>query len=221
MQQRLGSTGSLVRVLVSANSVVVLAGLEALIATSPVLQVVGSVTNKTTLLQEIEQQQPDVVLLELADRDHELPILLPSSEMDGPAFVILTDDWEQLPVAEWLRSGVQAVLPADANADEILETIQAVAIGLTVIHPDLLDSLLGTLPSSRSLPTEPDQTLTNREIEVLKMLAEGLGNKAIARRLNISEHTVKFHIGSIFSKLNASSRTEAVILGARQGVIVL
>jgi DNA-binding NarL/FixJ family response regulator len=58
-------------------------------------------------------------------------------------------------------------------------------------------------------------------VEVLQMLAEGLGNKAIARRLSISEHTVKFHIGSIFSKLNASSRTEAVILGARQGLILL
>jgi NarL family two-component system response regulator YdfI len=116
---------------------------------------------------------------------------------------------------------VQGILPTDANADEILEAIQAAAIGLTVIHPDLLDALLGLLPSPRSLPIEPDQPLTSREIEVLKMLAEGLGNKAIARRLKISEHTVKFHIGSIFSKLNASSRTEAVILGARQGMIVL
>jgi DNA-binding NarL/FixJ family response regulator len=65
------------------------------------------------------------------------------------------------------------------------------------------------------------ETLTNREVDVLSMLAEGLGNKAIALRLNISEHTVKFHIGSIFSKLHASSRTEAVILGARQGLILL
>ncbi|HKC74673.1 MAG TPA: response regulator transcription factor, partial [Chloroflexota bacterium] len=63
--------------------------------------------------------------------------------------------------------------------------------------------------------------LTPREIEVLGMLAEGLGNKTIARRLGISEHTVKFHVGSIFAKLDASSRTEAVTLGARRGLIML
>jgi DNA-binding CsgD family transcriptional regulator len=63
--------------------------------------------------------------------------------------------------------------------------------------------------------------LTPREIEVLGMLAEGLGNKSVARRLSISEHTVKFHVSSIFTKLNAKSRTEAVTLGARLGLIML
>ena len=67
----------------------------------------------------------------------------------------------------------------------------------------------------------PVQPLTPREVEVLHMLAEGLGNKTIARRLGISEHTVKFHVGSIFSKLNASSRTEAVTVGVRQGLVML
>jgi DNA-binding CsgD family transcriptional regulator len=67
----------------------------------------------------------------------------------------------------------------------------------------------------------PAQQLTPREIEVLGMLAEGLGNKTIARRLGISEHTVKFHVGSILAKLDASSRTEAVTLGARRGLIML
>jgi DNA-binding CsgD family transcriptional regulator len=67
----------------------------------------------------------------------------------------------------------------------------------------------------------PTQPLTPREIEVLGMLAEGLGNKTIARRLGISEHTVKFHVGSILAKLDASSRTEAVTLGARRGLIML
>nr|WP_228035594.1 response regulator transcription factor [Oculatella sp. LEGE 06141] len=74
---------------------------------------------------------------------------------------------------------------------------------------------------SRSLPASPSQVLTPREIEVLGMLAEGLGNKAIAKRLSISEHTVKFHISSIFTKFGVSSRTEAVMLGARQGLILL
>lgn len=73
----------------------------------------------------------------------------------------------------------------------------------------------------RTIPTSQGETLTPREIEVLVMLAEGTGNKVIARHLGISEHTVKFHVGSILAKLNASSRTEAVTLGVRQGLILL
>ena len=71
------------------------------------------------------------------------------------------------------------------------------------------------------MPARPGQALTPREIEVLGMLAEGLGNKEIAWRLQISEHTVKFHVASILSKLDASSRTEAVTVGFRQGLIML
>ncbi|OLE69659.1 MAG: hypothetical protein AUI36_04615 [Cyanobacteria bacterium 13_1_40CM_2_61_4] len=67
----------------------------------------------------------------------------------------------------------------------------------------------------------PNQVLTPREIEVLRMLGEGLGNKMVADRLGISEHTVKFHISSIFTKLDASTRTEAVTLGIRQGIITV
>jgi len=135
--------------------------------------------------------------------------------------VILVDEPQGNWVTEAIRLGVRAVLPQEATGEEIVATVIAAATGLVILHSDLIDVLLSILPSAaRSLPPE-SQALTPREIKVLTMLAEGLGNKAIARRLNISEHTVKFHVGSIFSKLNASSRTEAVTLGARQGLIML
>jgi two-component system, NarL family, response regulator YdfI len=125
-------------------------------------------------------------------------------------------------IADLLRAGVRGILPNQATPNEMVSTIVATASGLTVIHPDVMESLISLFAIvNRSLPSPPTQALTTREIEVLGMLAEGLGNKTIARRLNLSEHTVKFHISSIFSKLNASSRTEAVILGARQGLILL
>jgi NarL family two-component system response regulator YdfI len=248
MQQRLGSESRLIRVLIIARSVVMRAGLEALITTNSELEVVGSFTNTELLAQQIEQLQPDVVLLEWSDSDTDrfTPLLnsnlerdtiispmdsLPDSAASSPAFhistapvlVALIDDWQQATVTEALRLGVRGMLPGDATASEIVAAIQAAAIGLTVLHPDLVDAVLSSLPAAATpaLPVDPNQALTTREIEVLRMLAEGLGNKAIARRLSISEHTVKFHIGSIFSKLNASSRTEAVILGARQGLILL
>ncbi len=234
MQQRLPSTGRITRVLVGASSVVTQAGLAALLATSAEIEVVGSAIGMAPLGQQAEQLQPDVVLLEWneAESDTIATLLMAESTepIDGgrldpgavPAIVVLVDEWPQTTIATTLRLGVRGLLPSDATASEIIGAIAAVVSGLTVLHPDLVEPLLPVLPAMpRAAATAPSEALTNREIEVLSMLAEGLGNKAIAHRLTISEHTVKFHIGSIFGKLNASSRTEAVILGARQGLILL
>ena len=213
------------RVLVAATNSIVRAGLESILRASPDLAVVDSSSDVATLAALIENHSPDVVLMELGRHDDEPvseKLLALGVSPPVPAIVILADDLQGDWMTEALRLGVQAVLPRSATAEEIVLTVVAAAHGLVVLHPDVFDSLLPVLPSTiRALPTSPLQALTPREIEVLGMLAEGLGNKAIARRLGISEHTVKFHVSSIFTKLNASSRTEAVTLGARQGLIML
>ena len=107
-----------------------------------------------------------------------------------------------------------------ATVEEIIAAVEAAATGLVVLHPEIIDFLLSRY-STVSSPTSPIQALTPREMEILSMLALGLSNKNIAKKLQISEHTVKFHISSIFTKLGASSRTEAVTLGARLGLIML
>ncbi|MCY7276017.1 MAG: LuxR C-terminal-related transcriptional regulator [Phormidesmis sp. CAN_BIN44] len=128
--------------------------------------------------------------------------------------------WQGRQIDRFIRPSL--MLHPGFSGSPLVGAIVAVAAGLTVLHPDVMETLLPVLPATtRPLPETPIQALTSREVEVLGMLAEGLGNKTIARRLTISEHTVKFHISSIFSKLNASSRTEAVILGARQGLIFI
>jgi DNA-binding NarL/FixJ family response regulator len=108
------------------------------------------------------------------------------------------------------------VLPRQSTASHIVAAIDAVLAGLVVLQPGDLDGLLVNPRPARMV--EP---LTPREIEVLGMLAEGQSNKAIAHHLGISEHTVKFHVTSIMTKLNAGSRTEAVTLGIRQGLIMI
>jgi NarL family two-component system response regulator YdfI len=135
----------------------------------------------------------------------------------GPIFVLLTDREEAAAILASPHSGLRAVLPLDAAAHEILAAIAAAMEGLIVLHPDLLTSL----PIAGHPPATPDASLTPREIEVLRMLGEGLANKNIAWKLGISEHTVKFHITSIFTKLNVSSRAEAVATGMRRGLILL
>jgi two-component system, NarL family, response regulator YdfI len=106
--------------------------------------------------------------------------------------------------------GPCAVLPTSATPEQIITAVHAAATGLTVLHPDYSGSL-GQAPS--------DDPLTPREREVLQMLAAGLGNKEIAARLAISDHTAKFHVSQILSKLNAVSRAEAVSIGMRRGLV--
>ena len=204
------------RVLVAADSAVVRAGLESLIVQAPRLALAGS-SSPDSLLERIRELQPDVVLMDWRPAsDEALELLLKA----GPAVVLLADEQDPAMLASGLRAGLRALLPRHASAEEIVAAIEAVAGGFIVLHPDLIGSLQ-FLEQPRRSAVESDATLTPREIEVLRMLAEGLANKNIAWRLGISEHTVKFHIASIFTKLNASSRAEAVAIGMRQGLILL
>ena len=215
----------MMRVLVAATDSIVRAGLESILRTSSDMSVVGVASDPDTLANLITAQSPDVVLMELGLQDEE-PVsekLVALSTLTEVAIVLLGDTFQGDWITEALRLGVRAVLPRRATTEEILQAVLAAAAGLVVLHPDAIDLLLPVLSSVTQPVDEATlvQALTRREIEVLGMLAEGLGNKAIARRLSISEHTVKFHVSSIFTKLNARSRTEAVTLGARQGLIML
>jgi len=210
------------RVLIGASSEVVRVGLESLVATAPGFRVVGSFPIGTALAQ-FENLQPDVMLLDLESPVDEttLQALKAGGIVRNSALVILVDDPE-FSVANALHSGVRAVIPRMATAEEIVAAIQASVAGLVVLHPDALHSVLSPMPSGDQPEFHAsDRILSPREIEVLRMIAEGLGNKEIASKLGISDHTVKFHISAIFAKLGASSRTEAVIIGIREGLIMV
>ena len=204
------------RILVAAETAVARAGLEAVIAQSLAFSLAGS-ADPAGLAERIREFQPDVVLLEHRGAAEEAiePLLA-----SGPIFILLADRAEAAAILASSHSGLRAVLPLDAAAHEILAAIAAAIEALFVLHPDLLASLpiAGSAPQT---PATADASLTPREIEVLRMLAEGLANKNIAWKLGISEHTVKFHITSIFTKLNVSSRAEAVATGMRRGLILL
>jgi DNA-binding NarL/FixJ family response regulator len=191
-----------IRVLVAAASAVVRAGLEAMVRGSPSLTVVGQANGWTDLAERVEDLQPNVVLIEGGEE-----IAAFTAAGGGPPVVVLTDDASM----SFIKAGARGVLPSGVGAAEIVVAIEAVAAGLIVVHPDALE---------RS-PASVESGLTAREKEVLRMMAEGLANKEIAYRLGISEHTVKFHIAAVFGKLHASSRTEAVTMGVRQGLIML
>jgi two-component system, NarL family, response regulator YdfI len=216
-----------IRALIAAASPVVRAGLEALLARSASLAIVAA-TSGDTLADDIETHEPQVVLLAVEPSADAVPnvmtriALSPDAVPRTPSFVLLADAPSLAWTAEALRAGARSVLPRDATPDEILAAVEAAAAGLVTLPVDLaVDLVSGTRgPATRSVGP-PTQPLTRREIEVLGMLAEGLANKNIAARLGISEHTVKTHVASILTKLDAFSRAEAVAIGARQGLILL
>jgi len=136
---------------------------------------------------------------------------IPARADEVGAAVLLSDEEELVASVRPLRGGF-ALLPTSASADQVIAAIEATAAGLAVVHPD----------HTLSLSTRPsDDPLTPREREVLHLLAAGLGNKEIAGRLAISDHTAKFHVSQILAKLNAASRAEAVSIAMRRGLVPL
>jgi DNA-binding NarL/FixJ family response regulator len=210
--------------MLAAASTVRRAGLEALLGKAPLLDLAGSLHNPLAVAQYTAQLQPDVILLDL-ENDHQLTVsaaspVLPRIPSGVPAVALIDE-----PSADWtahaLRSGVRAILPRDSGPEEILSAIQAAHAGLVLLDPDVTQMLASRIPTPAAQPAAGFDDLTAREIEVLRMLAEGLGNREMASRLGISDHTVKFHISSILDKLGASTRTEAVTMGIRMGIILL
>lgn len=221
-----------VRVLIVAGDPLVRAGLAALLAGQPECTVVGQADGKRGLGGDVGIFQPDVVLWDLGWPG--LERLGPRAPApDSPALteeaVLLTTDLEglQVPVlallmdesqvAETWSAGARGLLPRDAGAGVLVAALHALAEGLVAVDP----AWAVTLPSHDRPAAEAVEELTPREMEVLQLLAEGLPNKAIARRLGISDHTAKFHVNSILSKLGVSSRTEAVVRATRLGLIIL
>lgn len=205
----------MIRIFLIADSPIVRVGLETILQAEPNLTVVGS----SDAASPVASTAADVILVASELSEERLAQIVPllGAETAAAEVVWLVPASSEAWITEALRSGILGLLPNDATAAEIVAAIQAVAAGLVVLHPDLARLL--TSPALRPAPAV--QALSQREVEVLQMLAEGMANKTIARQLHLSEHTVKFHISSIFSKLNVSSRTEAVTIGLRQGLIVL
>ncbi|HEV8182790.1 MAG TPA: response regulator transcription factor [Candidatus Angelobacter sp.] len=140
----------------------------------------------------------------------------------GTGSIALADEPDPGWVRSALRASLNAIIARDAAHEDIHLALQAAEAGLVLLHPTSASSLIqhSSLRDSRDNATEElTEELTVRESEVLRLVSMGLGNKEVAGRLAISEHTVKFHISSILGKLHAGSRTEAVSLGIRRGLI--
>ncbi|RQS62952.1 DNA-binding response regulator [Burkholderia sp. Bp8963] len=210
------------RVAVVAASPQARASLQALVDATPALDFAGSAADVAAIADRFASELPDVVVAELEPQGGDLPAPGADRHPAMPALVLLTDEADSDWIHDALAGGATALLPRGATPGEITAAIEAVAAGLCVLSPEILARLLAAHQGPRQMASAAlVEMLTPREIEVLTMLAEGLGNKEIARHLDISDNTVKFHLSAIFGKLGASSRTEAVMQGMRHGLIMV
>ncbi|WP_309889775.1 response regulator transcription factor [Archangium sp.] len=172
-------------------------------------------------LAEMESSRPelapDVVLWDVGLHPAEPGGRLDAPELEAPVLALVPDE----PTGEGaLSAGVRGLLFRDVAPAPLLAALRAVARGLTVFDPALAS--VRTMPrAATSTSTPGPESLTPREREVLALLAEGLSNKAIADRLDISEHTAKFHVNAVLAKLGVQRRTEAVVRAARMGLVTL
>jgi DNA-binding NarL/FixJ family response regulator len=195
-----------IRVVVAARSSVVRAGLESLVRSSSFLELAGAW--EWALINSAEFEA-DVLLMDAGD-------VLP--EQSSQPTVLLLDTSDSVIVSAALRSGIRGVISREATSEEIESAIQAVHAGLVAITAGSLTELLRDVRPAGDALAEP---LSDRELEVLNLIAEGQSNKLIAHSLGISEHTVKTHVASILAKLGAGSRTEAVSQAIRRGLVML
>jgi DNA-binding NarL/FixJ family response regulator len=168
------------------------------------------------LLARLDIYHPYVVLWDLGwDPTPALEQLADLRDYRLPTVALLPD--ENHAAGAW-SAGARGLLLRDASDDDLVTALQTVAQGLACLDPTLAEPLL---PAREQPPGLMVEELTDRELEVLRLLAEGLPNKTIAQRLGLSEHTVKFHVNAVMGKLGAQSRTEAVVRATRLGLIIL
>jgi len=187
------------------------------------VKIVGSAAHIDAVDGQLSDTQPQVLLVDASAEQPETMIgSLTDSDLAAEIpTVVLAEPGSSAVAAQALHAGIRAVLPSGLPTDQLAAALQAVASGLVVLHPAEVQAALPVAaPASQPLAELPEP-LTRREREVLQMLAAGLANKEIAARLNISEHTAKFHVAAILGKLGAATRTEAVALGIRRGLVLL
>jgi DNA-binding NarL/FixJ family response regulator len=216
-----------ISVFIVAASPLARAGLENLLVARGI-EVTASVAGLDELSGHLDDTPAEVILIDSTGETFEpfLDSLIASGVASDFTVMLLAEPASLATSSAALRAGVRAVLPNDVSPEQLVAALQAAASGLLVLHPTQVSAQVNSngfaSSPARSQPLdELTEAFTPREGEVLQMLASGLANKQIAAKLAISEHTVKFHVASILGKLGAASRTEAVSLGIRRGLVLL
>ncbi len=210
-----------IRILLADDHVVVRQGTRQLLEREPDFEIVGEAGDGEEVVQLALKLKPDVVIMDVAmpklsgiEATKQIKAVLPATTV----LVLTGYDYDEY-IFSMLEAGAAGYLLKNTSGDELIDAIRAVYAGEPIMHPAVLSKIMKRLktPATEPVVSQPEQPLSEREMEVLKMAARGMSNKGIGNALSISERTVQVHMRSIFNKLGVGSRSEAIIYGLKRG----
>jgi DNA-binding NarL/FixJ family response regulator len=204
-----------IRVFIADDQLLVRQGIQRLLELDPELEICGQAEDGAQTIARVRDLRPDVLLLDVRmPRKNGLDVLRELAEALPPTIILTTFEDAQV-VIEGIRAGARGFMLKDVSYVQLISAIRAVAAGRTVFQPAVTQRLLRAMPSAG----EPEEPLTGREREVVRLMAGGYSNKEIARALGTAEGTVKNHVSSILLKLGARDRTRAVLKALESGLL--
>ena len=209
----------MIRIVVADDHEVVRSGYAALLDTQPDFSVAGTATDGDQAVRLCHEHQPDVVLMDV--RMPTMDGIEATRRINGPRVLILTTfDLDEY-VYDALRAGASGFLLKDVTAERLFDAVRVIAAGEALLAPTVTRRLIGEFARLRPQPRPPElASLTPRETEVLRLVAEGLSNPEIGRRLVVTEETVKTHVSRMLGKLGLRDRTQAVVAAYESGLVV-
>jgi len=211
-----------IKVMITDDHPVVREGLSAMLKKESDIQVVGEAENGTVAINKARELQPDIILMDLRMPEVDGVEAMHQIRSENPdiKFIVLTTYDNDEYIFKGIEAGARAYLLKDAPREELFKAVRAVYRGESLIEPTVASKVLDRF-AELSRQSQAPEELSERELEVLNLMAKGAANKEIAASLYISESTVKTHIQSIFQKLGVSDRTEAVTAALQKGIIHL
>lgn len=214
----------MIKILIADDHAIVRRGLRSLLSGEPDMEVVGEVDNGVDVVTRARELRPDVIVLDLVMPGQPGLEALQHIKAETPAakILVLTSYFDNERVLSAIRAGASGYLLKDASTEQLLQAIRDIYRGESHLHPTIALRMLREMDmpyQSGGIATDIDESLTDREYEVLRLVAQGLSNGEIARTLKISERTVGNHIGSIFRKLRLNNRTQAALYALRRGMV--
>jgi len=212
-------TNDKITVLIVDDHPVVQQGMTMLLEAEADIVISGVVDDGETAVSHVKSTPPDVILMDLnmpgmngIEATHQIRAISPHTQI-----IILTSHHQDAMVFPAIKAGALSYLLKSASPSDVVDAIRAAARGEARLHPRIQQRLMNEVAGTRKSP----DTLTSRELEVLKLIAQGNDNKSIAATLIVSEKTVKTHVSNILSKLQLTDRTQAAIYALKQGVVPL
>jgi DNA-binding NarL/FixJ family response regulator len=216
------STHTRIKILITDDHLVVREGLSAMLSREKDIEVVGEAENGLQAIEKARELHPDIILMDLRMPEVDGIEAMRRIKLENPdiKFIILTTYDNDEYIFKGIESGARAYLLKDSPREDLFRAIRVVSRGGSLIEPAVAGKVLDRFVEL-SRQEQISATLSDRELEVLNLIARGASNKVVASSLNISESTAKTHVQSIFNKLGVNDRTEAVTEAVKKGIIRL